>query len=103
LVLLTTDKIQYVSAVWSNTTEQNLFTLHISFRTHGYTTRISMYRIQAIQVSDIRFVQPLIPIFQENHITHTKNMVQFLHPKLLDINTIHELSFKKKSASHYTY
>jgi len=83
--------MQYVRAIWSNTTEQNLFTLHISFRTHGYTTCNSMYITQAIQASDIRFVQLFIPILQENHIIHIKNMVQFLHPKLLDINTIHKL------------
>jgi hypothetical protein len=83
--------MQYVRAIWSNTTEQNLFTPHISFGTHRYTTCNSMHIIQAIQVSDIRFVQLFIPIMQENHIVHTKNVVQFLHPKLLDINTSNEL------------
>jgi len=30
--------MQYVRAIWSNTTEQNLFTLPISFIAQGYTT-----------------------------------------------------------------
>ena len=39
----------------------------------------------------LRFEQLFIPILQENHIIHTKNMVQPLRQKLLDINTIYKL------------
>ena len=92
--------MQYVRIIWSNTTEQNLLTLHVSLIAQRYATYKSMYKIQAIHVSDIWFVQLFIPVLQKNHIIHTKNIVRTLLPELLDINTTHKLSFPtKKSAT----